>query len=86
MAIETWLPALLGYLVPAGLFLPAWGGMKPQRARWRRWGIPQWASLSIWGAEVTPEPEWSRGKRSEEYSEEDSEIWAARRIEPACCC
>jgi len=33
MAIETWLPALLGYLIPAGLFLLAWGGMEPQRAR-----------------------------------------------------
>ena len=33
MAIETWLPALLGYLIPGGLFLLAWGGMEPQRAR-----------------------------------------------------
>jgi Amt family ammonium transporter len=33
MAIEIWLPALLGYLVPLGLFLVAWGGMEPQRAR-----------------------------------------------------
>ena len=33
MAIEIWLPALLGYLVPVGLFLVAWGGMEPQRAR-----------------------------------------------------
>jgi Amt family ammonium transporter len=33
MAIETWLPALLGYLIPVGLFLLAWGGMEPQRAR-----------------------------------------------------
>ena len=33
MAIETWLPALLGYLIPVGLFLLAWGGMDPQRAR-----------------------------------------------------
>jgi Amt family ammonium transporter len=35
MAIEThtWLPALLGYLIPAGLFLLAWGGMEPRRAR-----------------------------------------------------
>ncbi len=32
MAIETWLPALLGYLMPLGLFLLAWGGMSPQRA------------------------------------------------------
>jgi len=33
MAIETWLPALLGYLIPVGLFLLAWGGMEPWRAR-----------------------------------------------------
>lgn len=33
MAIETWLPALLGYLIPTGLFLLAWGGMPPERAR-----------------------------------------------------
>ncbi|RLC96423.1 MAG: hypothetical protein DRI77_08580, partial [Chloroflexi bacterium] len=33
MTLETWLPALLGYLIPVGLFLLAWGGMKPQRAR-----------------------------------------------------
>ena len=33
MAIETWLPALMGYLIPVGLFLLAWGGMEPQRAR-----------------------------------------------------
>ena len=33
MAIETWLPALLGYFIPVGLFLLAWGGMEPQRAR-----------------------------------------------------
>lgn len=33
MAIETWLPALLGYLMPVGLFLLAWGGMPPERAR-----------------------------------------------------
>jgi Amt family ammonium transporter len=32
MTIETWLPALLGYLIPVGLFLLAWGGMEPQRA------------------------------------------------------
>lgn len=31
--INTWLPALLGYLIPVGLFLLAWGGMEPQRAR-----------------------------------------------------
>jgi len=33
MTIEIWLPALLGYLIPTGLFLLAWGGMEPQRAR-----------------------------------------------------
>lgn len=33
MTIETWLPALLGYLIPLGLFLLAWGGMTPERAR-----------------------------------------------------
>jgi len=33
MAIEVWFPALLGYLIPVGLFLLAWGGMEPQRAR-----------------------------------------------------
>ena len=33
MAIETWLPALLGYLIPVGLFLLAWGGLPPERAR-----------------------------------------------------
>jgi len=33
MAIETWFPALLSYLIPLGLFLLAWGGMEPQRAR-----------------------------------------------------
>ena len=33
MAIETWLPALLGYLIPVGVFLLAWGGMEPRRAR-----------------------------------------------------
>jgi Amt family ammonium transporter len=33
MAIEAWFPALLGYLIPIGLFLLAWGGMEPQRAR-----------------------------------------------------
>jgi len=32
MAIEIWLPALLGYLIPVGLFLLAWGGMEPRRA------------------------------------------------------
>ena len=33
MTLETWLPALLGYLIPVGLFLLAWGGMEPQKAR-----------------------------------------------------
>ena len=33
MAIEIWLPALLGYLIPVGLFLLAWGGMDTERAR-----------------------------------------------------
>lgn len=33
MTIESWLPALLGYLIPVGLFLLAWGGMEQQRAR-----------------------------------------------------
>lgn len=33
MTIESWLPALLGYLIPVGLFLLAWGGMAPRRAR-----------------------------------------------------
>lgn len=33
MTIESWLPALLGYLIPTGLFLLAWGGMEPNRAR-----------------------------------------------------
>ena len=33
MAIEPWFPALLGYMIPIGLFLLAWGGMEPQRAR-----------------------------------------------------
>jgi Amt family ammonium transporter len=33
MATEIWLPALLGYLIPIGIFLLAWGGMEPNRAR-----------------------------------------------------
>ena len=33
MAIDTWLPALLGYLIPAGVFLMGWGGVAPHRAR-----------------------------------------------------
>jgi Amt family ammonium transporter len=32
MAIETWLPALMGYLIPVGFFLLGWGGMKAERA------------------------------------------------------
>ncbi len=32
MTIETWLPALMGYLIPVGFFLLGWGGMKPKRA------------------------------------------------------
>jgi Amt family ammonium transporter len=33
MATEIWLPALLGYLIPIGVFLLAWGGMEANRAR-----------------------------------------------------
>jgi Amt family ammonium transporter len=33
MTIESWLPALLGILIPVGLFLLAWGGMESERAR-----------------------------------------------------
>jgi len=33
MTLETWLPAVLGYLIPIGVFLLAWGGMPPQKAR-----------------------------------------------------
>ena len=33
MTIEAWVPGLLGYLIPLGLFLLAWGGMEPARAR-----------------------------------------------------
>lgn len=33
MAIDTWLPAVLGYLIPVGLFLMGWGGVEPSRAR-----------------------------------------------------
>jgi len=33
MTIEAWLPSLLGYFIPVGLFLLAWGGMEPARAR-----------------------------------------------------
>ena len=32
MAIETWLPGLLGFLIPVGLFLLAWGGMEQRLA------------------------------------------------------
>lgn len=32
MAIETWLPALMGYMIPIGFFLLGWGGMRPARA------------------------------------------------------
>ncbi|MCX7680399.1 MAG: hypothetical protein N2508_00280 [Anaerolineae bacterium] len=33
MATESWLPALLGYLLPVGFFLLAWGGMEAERAQ-----------------------------------------------------
>ncbi|MGD2148727.1 MAG: hypothetical protein PVH41_18690, partial [Anaerolineae bacterium] len=33
MTIESLLPSLLGALIPVGLFLLAWGGMEPDRAR-----------------------------------------------------
>lgn len=33
MTTETWFPALMGYLIPAGFFLLAWGGMEAERAR-----------------------------------------------------
>jgi len=33
MTTETWLPLLLGYLIPVGFFLLGWGGMAPERAR-----------------------------------------------------
>lgn len=33
MTTESWLPALIGYLIPAGFFLLAWGGMEAERAR-----------------------------------------------------
>lgn len=32
MATESWFPALLGYLMPVGFFLLAWGGMETERA------------------------------------------------------
>ena len=47
MAIETWLPALLGYLIPVGLFLLAWGGVPPEKAaREPRCRLPHAAGLS----------------------------------------
>ena len=33
MTIEGWLPAVVAYLMPVGLFLLAWGGMGSERAR-----------------------------------------------------
>ncbi len=33
MATETWLPLVLGYLIPVGFFLLGWGGMEPEQAR-----------------------------------------------------
>ncbi|HIE39637.1 MAG TPA: hypothetical protein EYP77_11340, partial [Anaerolineae bacterium] len=33
MTTETWLPLVLGYLIPVGFFLLGWGGMEPQQAR-----------------------------------------------------
>ncbi|MBN1953569.1 MAG: hypothetical protein JW900_00845 [Anaerolineae bacterium] len=33
MSTETWLPLVLGYLIPIGFFLLGWGGMEPQKAR-----------------------------------------------------
>jgi Amt family ammonium transporter len=33
MTIETWLPLMLGYLIPIGFFLLAWGGLEPRKAR-----------------------------------------------------
>ncbi|HEC36164.1 MAG TPA: hypothetical protein ENI39_06480, partial [Anaerolineae bacterium] len=33
MATETWLPLVLGYLIPVGFFLLGWGGIEPERAR-----------------------------------------------------
>ena len=33
MAIDTWLPAVLGYLIPTGFFLMGWGGVAPRLAR-----------------------------------------------------
>jgi len=33
MTTATWLPLVLGYLIPVGFFLLGWGGMEPERAR-----------------------------------------------------
>lgn len=33
MTTAGWFPALLGYLIPVGLFLLGWGGMEPRRTR-----------------------------------------------------
>ncbi len=33
MPIETWLPAVLGYLIPIGVLLLGWGGVEPRRSR-----------------------------------------------------
>ncbi|MGD1995428.1 MAG: hypothetical protein PVH62_01500 [Anaerolineae bacterium] len=33
MTTETWLPLVLGYLIPIGFFLLGWGGMEPKQAR-----------------------------------------------------
>ena len=33
MTIETWLPLMMGYLVPIGFFLLGWGGLEPPKAR-----------------------------------------------------
>jgi len=33
MATETWLPLVLGYLIPVGLFLLGWGGLEAEQAR-----------------------------------------------------
>ncbi len=33
MTTETWLPLVLGYLIPVGFFLLGWGGMEPEHAR-----------------------------------------------------
>ncbi|HEY75083.1 MAG TPA: hypothetical protein G4O00_02735 [Thermoflexia bacterium] len=33
MTTEAWLPLVLGYLVPIGFFLLAWGGLEPEQGR-----------------------------------------------------